>query len=204
MPSSSTATCSCSQRVPPRHRSRPSSGSSCPSGRSSGSSSRRSPCRPCRTTCRSSSRPRRASISGGAASRSSSRCRRQRPRWGTDETVDGALVDDWLARVAHRYPPAAGVPVARAWAGLYDMTPDAHPILGEVADGVYAACGFSGHGFMQAPAVGRIVADELLGDGSSVRSRPVSARSLYRGRGLSRDRHPLTVPRAGFRRSGMP
>ena len=33
----------------------------------------------------------------------------------------------------------------------------------EVADGLYAACGFSGHGFMQAPAVGRIVADELLG-----------------------------------------
>ena len=87
----------------------------------------------------------------------------QRPRWGTDETVDDGLVADWLARIAHRYPPAAGVPVARAWAGLYDMTPDAHPILGEVADGVYAACGFSGHGFMQAPAVGRIVADELLG-----------------------------------------
>ena len=55
------------------------------------------------------------------------------------------------------------MPVARAWAGLYDMTPDAHPILGELADGVYAACGFSGHGFMQSPAVGRIVADELLG-----------------------------------------
>ncbi len=87
----------------------------------------------------------------------------ERPRWGSDETVDDALVHDWLARVAHRYPPAAGIPVARAWAGLYDMTPDAHPILGEVADGVYAACGFSGHGFMQAPAVGRIVADELLG-----------------------------------------
>jgi sarcosine oxidase subunit beta len=87
----------------------------------------------------------------------------ERPRWGSDETVDGALVDDWRARLAHRYPSAAGIPVARAWAGLYDMTPDAHPILGQVADGVYAACGFSGHGFMQAPAVGRIVADELLG-----------------------------------------
>ena len=34
------------------------------------------------------------------------------------------------------------------------MTPDAHPIVGRVADGVYAACGFSGHGFMQSPAVG--------------------------------------------------
>jgi len=45
---------------------------------------------------------------------------------------------------------------------LYDMTPDAHPIIGWVADGVYAACGFSGHGFMQSPAVGNAVAHELL------------------------------------------
>jgi sarcosine oxidase subunit beta len=44
------------------------------------------------------------------------------------------------------------------------MTPDAHPLLGPVADGVYAACGFSGHGFMQAPAVGAAVAAELLGE----------------------------------------
>jgi sarcosine oxidase subunit beta len=42
------------------------------------------------------------------------------------------------------------------------MTPDAHPILGRVTDGVYAACGFSGHGFMQSPAVGRAVAEEIV------------------------------------------
>ena len=88
-------------------------------------------------------------------------------RWGTDEVVDQALVADWLERIAHRYPAAAGVGVARAWAGLYDMTPDAHPIIGWVADGVYAACGFSGHGFMQAPAVGAAVAEELLTGSSS-------------------------------------
>ena len=52
----------------------------------------------------------------------------------------------------------------RAWAGFYDMTPDAHPIIGVVGEGVYAACGFSGHGFMQAPAVGAAVAAELLGE----------------------------------------
>jgi sarcosine oxidase subunit beta len=84
------------------------------------------------------------------------------PRWGFETTVDEALVSDWLDRLALRYPPAAGVGVDRAWAGLYDMTPDAHPILGRVADGVYAACGFSGHGFMQSPAVGRAVAEEIL------------------------------------------
>ena len=42
------------------------------------------------------------------------------------------------------------------------MTPDAHPILGRVADGVYAACGFSGHGFMQSPAVAQAIAEEIL------------------------------------------
>jgi sarcosine oxidase subunit beta len=84
------------------------------------------------------------------------------PRWTDREEVDEALVDDWRARLAHRYPPAAGAPVAQAWAGLYDMTPDAHPIIGWVGDGVYAACGFSGHGFMQSPAVGRAVAEELV------------------------------------------
>ena len=88
------------------------------------------------------------------------------PRWTEVEEVDEALVEDWRGRLAERYPPAAGAPVVRAWAGLYDMTPDAHPIIGWVGDGVYAACGFSGHGFMQSPAVGKAVAEELL-DGES-------------------------------------
>ena len=84
------------------------------------------------------------------------------PRWTDREEVDEALVEDWRTRLARRYPRAAGAPVVRAWAGLYDMTPDAHPIIGWVGDRVYAACGFSGHGFMQAPAVGRAVAEELV------------------------------------------
>jgi sarcosine oxidase subunit beta len=84
------------------------------------------------------------------------------PRWTADAWVDDRLVADWRDRLAHRYPPGAGAPVVRAWAGLYDMTPDAHPIVGFVGDGIYAACGFSGHGFMQSPAVGRAVAEELL------------------------------------------
>ncbi len=85
------------------------------------------------------------------------------PRWGFDEIVDESLYGDRLERLRHRYAPAAEASIERAWAGLYDMTPDAHPILGEVADGVYAACGFSGHGFMQSPAVGRALAEEILG-----------------------------------------
>jgi sarcosine oxidase subunit beta len=84
------------------------------------------------------------------------------PRWGFSEAVDESVLPDRLERLGHRFPAAAGARVARAWAGLYDMTPDAHPILGYVAEGLYAACGFSGHGFMQAPAVGKAVAEELL------------------------------------------
>jgi sarcosine oxidase subunit beta len=88
------------------------------------------------------------------------------PRWGFKEEVDESALPDRLERLARRYPPAEGTAVGRAWAGLYDMTPDAHPIIGWVGQGLYAACGFSGHGFMQAPAVGRVVAEEIL-EGSS-------------------------------------
>ncbi len=94
------------------------------------------------------------------------------PRWGPDEVVDEAIVEDKRRRLAHRYPVGAEAPIVRAWAGLYDMTPDAHPIIGWVGEGVYAACGFSGHGFMQSPAVGRAVAEELLGLESNVDLTP--------------------------------
>jgi sarcosine oxidase subunit beta len=46
--------------------------------------------------------------------------------------------------------------------GEYDVTPDHQPILGRVEEGVYVAAGFSGHGFMIAPAVARILADAIL------------------------------------------
>ena len=85
------------------------------------------------------------------------------PRWGATESVDDELAADWLARLHRRFPVAAGARIESAWAGLYDMTPDAHPVVGFVADGVYSACGFSGHGFMQSPAVGRAAAEEILG-----------------------------------------
>jgi sarcosine oxidase subunit beta len=90
------------------------------------------------------------------------------PRWGFGTDVDETVFADRLARLHHRFPAAASSHIDDAWAGLYDMTPDAHPIIGRVADGIYAACGFSGHGFMQSPAVGRAVAEEILDGGSSL------------------------------------
>jgi sarcosine oxidase subunit beta len=88
-------------------------------------------------------------------------------RWGFETAVDHAVFPDRLERLTRRYPPAAGATIADAWAGLYDMTADAHPIIGRVGDGLYAACGFSGHGFMQSPAVGRALADEIVTGASS-------------------------------------
>ena len=51
-------------------------------------------------------------------------------RWDGPEQVRDDLVEDWRERLAFRYPQAAGAPLRRAWAGFYDMTPDAHPIIG--------------------------------------------------------------------------
>jgi len=53
--------------------------------------------------------------------------------------------------------------IVRQWAGLYSLTPDRHPIYGGVREmeGMYLACGFSGHGFMFAPATGTAVAEAV-------------------------------------------
>ncbi|MBD0291125.1 MAG: FAD-binding oxidoreductase [Thermoleophilia bacterium] len=94
------------------------------------------------------------------------------PRWGARAWVDESLFDDRRRRLALRYPPAAAACIEGSWAGLYDMTPDAHPIIGQVAEGVFVACGFSGHGFMQSPAVGRALAEEILEGESSLDLSP--------------------------------
>ena len=107
------------------------------------------------------------------------------PRWGFEEVVDESLIPDRLERLQHRYGPAAETRIERSWAGLYDMTPDAHPILGEVADGVYAACGFSGHGFMQSPAVGRALAEEILGETPSLDLSPYRLSRFAAGESFS-------------------
>jgi sarcosine oxidase subunit beta len=78
---------------------------------------------------------------------------------------------DWsnLGRIAefatHRVPDLANAAFKdRAWAGLYEVSPDDHGILGSVPgiEGFILACGFSGHGFQHSPATGRLVADLIL------------------------------------------
>ncbi|MFB6192403.1 MAG: NAD(P)/FAD-dependent oxidoreductase [Haloarculaceae archaeon] len=80
--------------------------------------------------------------------------------------------DDWDREVDDRFRTAcadyqrraigrAADPV-RAWAGLCTATPDGDPLVGERAPGVFVACGFQGHGFMRAPAIGDRLAARIL------------------------------------------
>ncbi|KAB1197014.1 MULTISPECIES: FAD-binding oxidoreductase [Haloferax] len=78
-----------------------------------------------------------------------------------DETADDWFVRDTLDAVQQRAETAPTV--ERAWAGLCGATPDRNPLVGEVTDGVYVASGWHGHGFMWAPAIGELLAGELLG-----------------------------------------
>jgi sarcosine oxidase subunit beta len=79
---------------------------------------------------------------------------------------DRAFVEKILMRGVDRVPVLEQVAVnpSRAWAGLYEMTPDHHPVLSGVPDvpGFFIATGFSGHGVMHSPATGRIMADLIL------------------------------------------
>jgi sarcosine oxidase subunit beta len=93
--------------------------------------------------------------------------------WNDPEETPGykthfepSFIEKILTRAADRVPVFENLAVnpKRAWAGLYEMTPDHHPILGEVPDvpGFYLANGFSGHGVMHAPATGKILSDLIL------------------------------------------
>ncbi len=79
---------------------------------------------------------------------------------------DPAFIEKILIHAADRVPVFENVAVnpKRAWAGLYEMTPDHHPILGPVPEvpGFFLANGFSGHGVMHAPATGKILSDLIL------------------------------------------
>jgi sarcosine oxidase subunit beta len=92
----------------------------------------------------------------------------ERPSYNTE--FDPAFVEKILVHAANRVPIFEKLPInpKRAWAGLYEMTPDHHPILGPVpeATGLFLANGFSGHGVMHAPATGKILSD-LINKGST-------------------------------------
>jgi sarcosine oxidase subunit beta len=82
-----------------------------------------------------------------------------------------------------RLPALADAAISHAWAGLYEMTPDANPIIGPSphVDGLFTIAGFSGHGFQHSPAAGRILADLIAGRDPDFDLTPFRADRFSRG-----------------------
>ncbi len=106
---------------------------------------------------------------------------------GFKTNFDPAFVEKILLRAVDRVPCFETLEVnpQRAWAGLYEMTPDHYPILGPVAQvpGLYLANGFSGHGVMHSPATGKILADLILtGHSDLIDARALNLARFAEGR----------------------
>ena len=86
-------------------------------------------------------------------------------RSGFDTTVRWDFLPKVIGVAVRRLPALGDAAITRAWAGLYEMTPDHNPIIGPAAAvaGFYTVAGFSGHGFQHSPAAGRIIADMICG-----------------------------------------
>jgi sarcosine oxidase subunit beta len=87
---------------------------------------------------------------------------------------------DFLERVVEpaieRLPALEAARVSNGWAGLYETTPDHNAVLGPPAGvgGLMLANGFSGHGFMHAPAVGQLIAEWIVDGRPSLDLSPLS------------------------------
>ncbi|MBA0050174.1 FAD-binding oxidoreductase [Streptomyces sp. AJS327] len=102
---------------------------------------------------------------------------------GTDTSIDESRVEPLLEALVHRWPGMTEAAVVRGWAGLREMTPDDHALVGaSEVPGLWAAVGFSGHGFMQAPAVGEALAELLLTGGSQLDLAPLRLSRFAEGR----------------------
>jgi sarcosine oxidase subunit beta len=97
--------------------------------------------------------------------------------------------DAWIPRLAEvlarRAPSLADAGIAGGWAGLYEVTPDHNALIGEAArpTRLLYATGFSGHGFLQGPAVGEVVRDLFLGRRPPVDVGPLAVDRFQRAGG---------------------
>ena len=84
---------------------------------------------------------------------------------GFDTTVRWDFLPEVIEVAMRRLPALAEASISHAWAGLYEMSPDANPLIGPAPEvgGFYLLNGFSGHGFQHCPAAGRILADVIAG-----------------------------------------
>jgi sarcosine oxidase subunit beta len=83
---------------------------------------------------------------------------------GINQDSSFAFLGRYARALTRACPILGSVKVLRQWAGCYDLTPDANPIVGPVdeVEGFYQASGFMGHGFMMAPVVGKLIAEYIV------------------------------------------
>ncbi|MCX4825020.1 FAD-binding oxidoreductase [Streptomyces sp. NBC_01142] len=100
---------------------------------------------------------------------------RQEPGFGREFSRE--WLEPFRAAAERRAPALAGLKTVGGWAGLYEMTPDRNALIGRAREvvGFLYATGFSGHGFLQAPAVGEIVRDLCLDRTPFIDVGPLSA-----------------------------
>jgi sarcosine oxidase subunit beta len=103
------------------------------------------------------------------------------PGYVTDVNWD--FLEEMFEQAARRAPDLASAGVKTAWAGLYETTPDHQAILGPVpeVEGFWCAAGFSGHGFMQAPAAALLVSQLLLDQQSEIDISPFAFTRFGKG-----------------------
>jgi sarcosine oxidase subunit beta len=103
---------------------------------------------------------------------------------GFDQSIDPEWEVTALEAAARRMPMLEHAGRLSAWAGLYEVTPDAHPIFGPTPlDGFWVVGGFSGHGFMHAPIAGKLMAEFLsLGRAQTVDVSMLDLRRFDEGR----------------------
>jgi sarcosine oxidase subunit beta len=94
---------------------------------------------------------------------------------GFDTSVNWDLLERVVEPAIHRLPALEIAEVSNAWAGLYETTPDHNAVLGPPAgvEGFMLANGFSGHGLMHAPAVGRLIAEWIVDGAPSLDLHPL-------------------------------
>lgn len=99
-----------------------------------------------------------------------------------DPEPDETILAEGRAVLAQKFPALAGMRVAQSWGGLMDVTPDAVPVIDQVAriPGFFIATGFSGHGFGIGPGAGRLMADLVAGDAPVVDPTPYRLRRFAR------------------------
>ncbi len=86
---------------------------------------------------------------------------------GFDQNVDLDFEIVNLEAASKRLPLLEKAGVVSHWAGLYEVTPDAHPIFGKTpVEGFYLVAGFSGHGFMHGPIAGKLISEIILDGGA--------------------------------------